>query len=104
MSDLRIVLSNCSPAEAPALARTLVTERLAACVNVLASVTSHYRWEGELHADEESTLLIKTTASRYPQLEARLRELHSYDLPEIIALTPTDALADYAAWVDEETS
>ncbi len=104
MSDLRVVLCNCSPDEAPKLARILVEERLAACVNVLPSVQSHYMWNGELCEETEATLLIKTTSSAYPELESRLREIHSYDLPEIIALEPAAVLADYAEWVRQETA
>lgn len=104
MTDLRVILCNCSPDEAAGLAEALVDERYAACVNVLPGVMSYYRWNDEMCAETESTLLIKTTADRYDELEARLQELHSYDVPEIIALHPTRALEAYANWVAEETS
>lgn len=101
---LRVVLSNCSPEESQTLARALIEERLAACVNILPGVTSCYVWEGELCLDEEHTLLIKTTDERYPELKARLEDLHSYDVPEIIALETDDVLDSYARWADEQTS
>ena len=101
---LRVVLCNCSPGESPYIAKTLVEEKLAACVNVIRGVTSYYVWEGEFEEDEEHTLLIKTTAERYPALKVRLQELHSYDTPEIIAIESTDALEDYELWAREQTS
>ncbi|MFP4597950.1 MAG: divalent-cation tolerance protein CutA [Persicimonas sp.] len=101
---LRVVLSNCSPDESNTLARALIEERLAACVNVLPSVTSCYVWEGEYCEDEEHTLLIKTTEGRYPAMKERLEELHSYDVPEIIALDVDDVFEPYARWAHEQTS
>ena len=73
-------------ADAAALARTLVDERLAACVNVLPVMTSIYRWKGSVEQDREQQLLIKTTAGRVVALAARLRGLHPYELPEFIVL------------------
>lgn len=99
---LRIVLCNCSPGEAPALARRLVTEELAACVNIIPGVTSIYRWEGEICEDEEATLLIKTTPQGYEKLAEKLAEYHSYDVPEIIALDSADVALSYAEWVHEQ--
>jgi periplasmic divalent cation tolerance protein len=89
--------------DASALARTLVDERLAACVNVLPAMTSVYRWKGSVETDREQQLLIKTTRSGVAALEARLRELHPYDLPELIVLDAT-ASAAYAAWVGENVA
>ncbi len=101
---LRVVLSNCSPDESKTLARALIEERLAACVNVLPSVTSCYVWDGEYCEDEEHTLLIKTTEQRYPAMKERLEELHSYEVPEIIALDVDDVFEPYAQWAHEQTS
>ena len=95
---LRIVVCNCSPAESGELARALVKERLAACVNIIAGVKSIYTWEGAHHEDVEDTLIIKTSDERYEEMERRLVELHSYDVPEVIALAPTDVLDAYAQW------
>ena len=96
-----VVLCNCSPAEAPDLARALVVEGLAACVNILPGVRSVYVWQGELCEDEESTLLLKTPPERLEALSERIRLLHSYDTPEIVVL-PVDVEASdprYVAWV-----
>lgn len=101
---LRVVLCNCSPSESESLARTLVEERLAACVNIIAGVTSVYRWEGEVCQDIEHTLIIKTSPQGFEALEARLVELHSYDVPEIIALDSADVLDSYEAWAHAQIS
>jgi len=92
------------PEAAERLARALVEERLAACVNVLPGVRSFYRWEGELHVDDEVALLAKTRADRFDALAARVRELHGYDVPCVVALGIADALPDYQAWVAEEAT
>ena len=88
-------------ADGPAFATTLVNERLAACVNVLPAMTSVYRWKGQVEQDREQQLLIKTTADRLPALEARIRELHTYELPEFLVMTVDEGSAAYLAWVDE---
>ena len=98
---MHVVLCNCSPAESLSLARTLVTERLAACVNVISSVTSVYSWEGALQEEAEHTLLIKTTSARLDALMKRLKAIHSYDVPEILALPVVKADSDYAKWVEQ---
>src|SRR5690554_5418508 len=98
---VRVVLCNCPPDDSQRLARQLVEERLAACVNIIPGVTSFYLWEGELCEDQEHTLLIKTTAERYPELSARLAELHPYTVPEDIALDSARVAAAYQSWVHE---
>lgn len=85
------------------LAKTLVTERLAACVNLVPAVRSFYVWEDKLQDDSEVLLIIKTTADRYPALEARVKALHPYQVPEIIALPILRGQADYLAWVTAGT-
>ncbi|MCB9669968.1 MAG: divalent-cation tolerance protein CutA [Alphaproteobacteria bacterium] len=96
-----VVLCNCTPGEAPDLARTLVEERLAACVNVLPGVRSFYVWDGALCDDAESTLLVKVRADGVPALSDRIRALHSYSTPEILVLPVDVAASDprYVAWV-----
>jgi periplasmic divalent cation tolerance protein len=89
--------------EADEIAQALVEERLAACVNVVADCSSTYRWQGAVEQAEETMLLIKTTRNRYRDFEERLREMHPYDLPEIVALSPDAVLPAYAAWVIGET-
>lgn len=86
------------------LARDLVQLRLAACVNVLAPVTSFYRWEGRNEETTEVPLLIKTTDARYAQLEEEIRKRHPYDVPEIIALPISRGLPAYLQWVAAESS
>jgi periplasmic divalent cation tolerance protein len=88
-------------ADAPALARTLVEERLAACVNVLPAMTSVYRWKGQVESDREQQIVIKTDAGRVQALEARLRELHPYELPEFLVVPAGGGSAAYLAWVGE---
>lgn len=84
------------------LARALVERRLAACVNVLAPATSFYRWEGRLQQEQETPLLIKSTTEAYDELERAIRELHPYELPEIIALPVERGLEKYLGWVAAE--
>lgn len=101
-SDLLVVITTLPgdrPELADAIARTLVSEGLAACVQVLPPMTSTYRWQGELCVDRECLVLLKTLADRYADLEARLRSLHPYDEPEIVALPAAEASAGYLAWV-----
>ena len=101
--DAAVVLTTLgADADAAALARALVEERLAACVNVLPAMTSIYRWKGSVEQEREQQLVIKTTAGRVEALAARLRELHPYELPEFIVLDAA-ASAAYAAWVRENT-
>lgn len=100
LRGMRIVLSNCPVADAERIARVLVEEGRAACVS-LVPVRSFYRWQGKLCADEEVTLLIKVSKEGAPALRDRLRALHPYELPEIVALAVDEAasLASYLAWV-----
>ena len=85
------------------IAGLLVTQRLAACVNILAPCTSVYRWQEEIEHADEVPLLIKTTLLRYPALQAALTEAHPYELPEIIALPLRKGLPAYLAWIGAET-
>ena len=102
--DALIVLCTCPDAETAArLAATLVEERLAACVNRIAGIASTYRWNGALTTGEETLLLIKTTNARYAALQARIVELHPYELPEVLAIAASEGLAPYLAWLARET-
>ena len=100
---LLVITSLPDEASAQALASTLVTERLAACVNILAPCRSVYRWQGEIESAPEIPLLIKTTAARYATLEAAIRAGHPYELPEIIAVPIAHGLPEYLAWLIAET-
>jgi periplasmic divalent cation tolerance protein len=99
-----VVLTNLPDrAAAEKLADTLIGQRVAACVNILAPCRSVYRWQGAVQHDEEHPVLIKTTAERYPALEAAIRAAHPYELPEIVAVKVESGLPAYLAWVAEET-
>lgn len=100
-----LVLTNLPDADAAAaLAARLVEKRLAACVNVMAPARSVYRWQGKVEDAQEVPVLIKTSAARYGELEAAIRELHPYELPEIVAVPIAHGLPAYLAWVAAETS
>ncbi len=90
--------------KAAEIARVLVEERLAACVNLVGEVRSIYRWQGDISDDREALAIIKTTPERYAALEARLRALHPYEVPELIALPVTAGAAPYLAWLGAQVS
>ncbi|MGK5451175.1 divalent-cation tolerance protein CutA [Streptomyces radiopugnans] len=100
---LTVLTTTDSREKAEALARGAVEARVAACAQVSGPVTSVYRWEGEVRAEPEWQVLLKTAAARYDALEAHLRAAHDYDTPEIIATPVVRGGADYLAWVAEET-
>jgi periplasmic divalent cation tolerance protein len=85
------------------IAQALVAEGLAACVNVLPRLSSVYRWEGEVRSSEEVLLILKTRQERYAALEARVKELHPYTVPEIIALPIQQGSKDYLDWLLQST-
>ena len=102
MTDKRIVLSTAgSEEEARKIARYLVERQLAACVNIVPRIESTYRWQGKIESSREWLLLIKTTAANFSQVRDAIGELHSYDLPECIALSIEDGSADYLRWIEE---
>jgi periplasmic divalent cation tolerance protein len=99
-----LILSTCPDADtAQRLARTLVEERLAACVNLLPGVVSTYRWQGQVEQATEVQLLAKTTGERREALIARLAGLHPYELPEILAVETAAGLPAYLDWVAADT-
>ena len=99
-----LVLCTCPTREcAQAIARSLVEQRLAACVNLLPSVQSVYRWQGAVETAEETLLLIKTQAERLEELKVHVLMLHPYELPEIIAVTIDSGLDRYLNWIGDET-
>ena len=99
MADVVIVLTTVPSSQHEVIARALVEERLAACVNALPPVTSFYRWKGLLEQDSEQPLIIKTLRARLPALEGRLRELHPYELPEFLVVDVAGGSEVYLAWV-----
>ena len=103
-SQILLILTNLpDEASAEALAASLVSDRLAACVNVLAPCRSVYRWQGKIENTQEVPLLIKSTEEAYAALEAAIRARHPYELPEIIAVPLAHGLPEYLAWVSAET-
>lgn len=103
MTDKIVVLSTCANAEeAEKIARRLIETHLAACVNVLAGARSFYRWQGAVEDSAECLLLIKTSRARFPEMRAELERLHSYEVPEIVALPIMDGSLNYLNWLDTE--
>ena len=104
MSALLVITNLPDRAAAEKLAEALIHKRLAACVNILAPCRSIYRWKGAVQHDEEHPVLIKTTGERYAALEAAIREMHPYELPEIVAVPIERGLPAYLDWVAAETT
>jgi periplasmic divalent cation tolerance protein len=105
MTDKRIVLTAAgSEDEARKIARHLVENRLAACVNMVPQVASVYRWQGEVEEAREWLLIIKTTAAEWEAVRRAIEELHSYELPECICLTIEDGSPDYLQWIKESVT
>ena len=102
MTDKKLVLTTCgSLEEARSIAHALVERQLAACVNIAPQIESTYRWQGEVETATEWLLLIKTTADAFNRLREALSELHSYELPECIAIGIEDGSAAYLEWIGE---
>lgn len=106
MTDKRVVLVTCSSAkEARRIARALVENRRVACGNILtAPVESIYRWKGKVEQAREALLILKTTERKFAELQADIRQFHSYEVPEIIALPIADGFAGYLKWISDSTS
>ena len=105
MSDVVLVLSTVpDDASAEKIARTLVEESLVACANLLPPMTSIYRWKGAIERDTERQLLMKTTRSRVEALKKRLKELHSYELPEFIVIRIDEGGEAYLTWIAHEVT
>ncbi len=103
MSTIAIMTTTDSLDEARSIAAALVERRLVACAQI-SSIQSYYTWEGAVQNDDEFRLLVKTTDERYPDVEAAILELHSYDLPAIVALDITQAYGPYAEWIADNVS
>ncbi|HTW60124.1 MAG TPA: divalent-cation tolerance protein CutA [Terriglobales bacterium] len=101
MTDKQLVLSTASgEEEARKIARALVERRLAACVNIVPRIASIYRWQGKIDESGECLLLIKTSSELFPAVRDAIRELHSYDLPECIAVNIADGSSEYLQWLE----
>lgn len=104
IDNVLIVLTNCPDEDvADRLARTLVEQKLAACVNRLPAVNSVYRWQGSVERAVEVPLLIKSTRERLPEIQEAIRALHPYEVPEIVAIPVVAGLPAYLRWVVDET-
>lgn len=100
MTDKLVVLVTCGSAEeGRKIARALVESRVAACVNILDGLRSVYRWKGAVEEASECLLLAKTTRGQFERLQSAIRALHSYELPEIVALPIVDGLDAYLSWI-----
>ncbi len=107
MQDLehQIVLTTCGDVEqATHIAEALVESGLAACVNILPAVRSVYQWQDRLQSEDEVLLFIKSTRSQYSQIERQIMELHSYELPEIVAVPIVTGLSEYLQWMTEQVA
>ena len=100
---MRLVLCTCPQDSADSIADAILKDRLAACVNIIPGVKSKYWWKGQLSADSESLLIMKTRADLVTALTARIKEVHPYEVPEIIAFEIKEGNADYLRWIAEET-
>jgi len=98
---IQVMVTTETPEQARALARRLVEEKLAACVQILDSVESTYRWKGKVENARECLCLIKTRENLFGKVEAAIKALHSYETPEIIAVPVWDGSKEYLQWLDE---
>lgn len=101
--DVLVVLVTCPPDKAQAMAARLVEDRVAACVNVVPSLQSIYRWKDEVQSEGEALLIVKTARDRFDDLKQAVLKLHPYELPEVIAVTVDQGHAPYLEWVVEST-
>ena len=99
-----VMVTTSNQDEAAKIAEHVVRSRLAACASTVPTVRSTYWWEGKIVNDQESLVLIKTTSDKYPSLQENIQTLHSYKVPEIIAIPVVEGLPPYLEWVNRETS
>ena len=97
-----VVVTTQNVAEAEKIARKLIEKELAACVNIVPKIRSLYRWKGEVHEDQESLMLIKTSRKLIPELKKRIKKMHSYDLPEFIVFKIEQGDRDYLKWLESQ--
>jgi periplasmic divalent cation tolerance protein len=100
---MRIVFCTCPQESADNIADAILQDRLAACVNILPEVKSKYWWKGKLNTDSESLLIIKTRDDLVEKLVTKIKEIHPYEVPEVIAFEIKGGNADYLRWIGEET-
>ena len=105
LPEYLVVFNTCPDSEtAGRIAADLVEDKLAACVQVLPGLQSYFHWAGKVDCADEHLLLIKTSSASYPALERRIRELHPYELPEIIGVPVNRGLPEYLSWIDDKSS
>lgn len=104
MKSIVVLITAPSAEEAAKIAKALVEERLAACANIVRDIRSVFRWEGKIEDDSEVLIVLKTREALFGDLEKRVRELHSYSVPEVIALPIVKGSEAYLKWLEEETS
>ena len=102
--ELIVLVTTSSNEEASRIAEALVSERLAACVNIIKGIESLYRWEGKVNHDQEALMIIKTSDDRYAALESRVKELHSYSTPEIVGIRIERGSSDYLSWLRDSVA
>jgi periplasmic divalent cation tolerance protein len=101
-SEAIVVLVTCGSEEQAAnIANSLIEERLAACVNIISPIRSIYRWEGKIWDEKEWMLIMKTQKKKFEDLEKKVKSLHSYSVPEIIALPIVEGSPSYLKWLEE---
>jgi len=103
MDKIAILVTAPNIDEAANIGRLLVEEGIAACANIVEGVRSIYRWKGEVCDDRECLMLVKTTAANFDAVEKRVRELHSYEVPEVIAIPIVKGSKPYLDWVEENS-
>ncbi|MFY9556046.1 MAG: divalent-cation tolerance protein CutA [Blastocatellia bacterium] len=101
--ELIVFVTTSNSDEAASIANVLVSERLAACVNIISTIESIYRWEGEVTRDHETLMIVKTTEQRYAELERRVKSLHGYSTPEVVAIKIERGSEDYLKWLRDST-
>jgi periplasmic divalent cation tolerance protein len=101
---MKLIMSTCPEKEAEGLADKLLEEKLVACVNIINGVLSKYWWEGKRETDKESLLLMKTNPSLVDNVIEKIRELHTYDVPEVIVCNIEHGNPDYLKWISEVTA
>jgi len=101
--DIRVVFISLPRDEARNLAKRLVEQRLAACVNIIPKIESYFWWDSKVEHDEEALLIVKTTVQKFVAMRLWVQENHPYDVPEIIALPISEGLSEYMDWVKKET-
>jgi len=103
METQMVYITTATKDEARVIGKALVAERLAACVNIIEGMNSMYWWQGEIQDEQETVLIAKTRAARVEALTERVKQLHSYDVPCVVALPIRAGNPDFLAWIEAET-